>query len=258
MNDLDFGGKLYRLRRARQMTQAELAEKLDVSDKTVSKWERNLAFPTHRHMMMLSRILNVSLNELLYGEIIRDSEEYRQHAESNISNLLKTIEKDNKRKAENRWMMIVLVILAVLLLVAPVYPDALRKDESETLRTRMKYVRLLPEVSLTEYYHVHSSRSLISSETGYLIRGSVTCGANNYPLTISVDYDSSTIDSLELKEMFDGIRIYQKAYGDRIVSAFIFNGSTVTLTAYCNLGEQKSLLNLLEKLNAMLICSLNE
>lgn len=54
-------------RKAMNMTQNELAEKLHITDKAVSKWERGLSFPDISILIPLAEILNISLYDLLKG-----------------------------------------------------------------------------------------------------------------------------------------------------------------------------------------------
>ena len=54
-------------RKAINMTQKELADKLHITDKAVSKWERGLSFPDISILIPLSEVLNVSLYDLLTG-----------------------------------------------------------------------------------------------------------------------------------------------------------------------------------------------
>ena len=59
------GKKIAALRRAANVTQADLASKLNVSDKTVSKWERGLGYPEITQLPLLGKILGVTLDQLL-------------------------------------------------------------------------------------------------------------------------------------------------------------------------------------------------
>lgn len=60
-----FGKFVATLRKKKGMTQLELADKLGVTDKAVSKWERNLSFPDVAILPELAEILNISLDELM-------------------------------------------------------------------------------------------------------------------------------------------------------------------------------------------------
>lgn len=71
MHEIDkerFGAFLARLRKEQGMTQRELADRLHVSDKAVSKWERGLSFPDVSLLIPLADCLEVSVTELLRGE----------------------------------------------------------------------------------------------------------------------------------------------------------------------------------------------
>ena len=68
MNHYITGAVIKRLREAKHLTQAQLAEKLCVSDKAVSKWETGKGFPDVKLLEPLARALGVSLVELMRGE----------------------------------------------------------------------------------------------------------------------------------------------------------------------------------------------
>lgn len=61
------GNFIVNRRKAINMTQKELADKLHITDKAVSKWERGLSFPDISILIPLSEVLNVSLYDLLTG-----------------------------------------------------------------------------------------------------------------------------------------------------------------------------------------------
>ena len=65
-----FGLFVTELRKKKNLTQKDLAEKLYVSDKTVSKWERGLSMPNVVLLIPIADILDVTVTELLRGEKI--------------------------------------------------------------------------------------------------------------------------------------------------------------------------------------------
>ena len=69
MDNTKIGELIYRLRKEQGMTQLQLAEKLCVSDKAVSKWERGLGCPDVSLLTDLSDIFNIDLEQLLSGEL---------------------------------------------------------------------------------------------------------------------------------------------------------------------------------------------
>lgn len=69
MNNEKIGKLIYTLRKEHQLTQLELAVRMKISDKTISKWERGLGCPDISLLAELARIFNVDLEGLLAGEL---------------------------------------------------------------------------------------------------------------------------------------------------------------------------------------------
>lgn len=82
-------------RKAKGLTQVELAEKLLVSEKTISKWECGNGFPDTSLMLPLCKELDISANELLSGKRLT-SEEYQKQAENNLITLKSQQEQSHK------------------------------------------------------------------------------------------------------------------------------------------------------------------
>ncbi len=72
MNKYVTGAVIRRLREEKKMTQEELAEKIFVSSKTVSKWETGAGFPDISLLESLAGALGISVIELLNGEDVRN------------------------------------------------------------------------------------------------------------------------------------------------------------------------------------------
>lgn len=72
MDNTKIGKLLYKLRKEKDMTQQQLAECMNISDKTVSKWERGLGCPDVSLLSELSNIFNVDLSEMLSGQLIKN------------------------------------------------------------------------------------------------------------------------------------------------------------------------------------------
>ena len=68
MKDYNLGEKIYELRKKKNLTQEDLALLLDISDKSISKWETGTAYPSIDNLKKLSHILDISLDELLKDE----------------------------------------------------------------------------------------------------------------------------------------------------------------------------------------------
>ncbi len=67
----DFGERIYELRNKNNMSQGDLADKLEVSRQTVSKWENSMCKPEADKLIQLSKIFNVSIDYILKGEQIQ-------------------------------------------------------------------------------------------------------------------------------------------------------------------------------------------
>lgn len=87
MNQEKIGKFIAEKRKEQNLTQEQLAEKLNISKNAVSKWERGLNLPDVSNMQELCGILNITLNELFIGEEIPD-EKYKETADSNLMNAL--------------------------------------------------------------------------------------------------------------------------------------------------------------------------
>ena len=68
INDIGIGLNLIKLRKKQGLTQAQLAEKLYVSNKTVSKWERGAGYPDFPQLVRLAKILGTSIDALVMSE----------------------------------------------------------------------------------------------------------------------------------------------------------------------------------------------
>jgi len=97
MNSEKMGQFISELRKSHQMTQKELAEKLDVSDKAVSKWERGLSYPDIALLSPLSNILGITVTELLNGERT-DTETI--NVETSVVNALEYVGNTTKSKVK--------------------------------------------------------------------------------------------------------------------------------------------------------------
>ena len=83
-------------RKKQNLTQMELAEKLNITDRAVSKWERGLSLPDASAMLKLCELLKINVNELLTGEFL-EMKDYNKQAEINLIEMKKQKETADKR-----------------------------------------------------------------------------------------------------------------------------------------------------------------
>ena len=95
------------------LTQKQLAEKLNMSDKSVSKWERGICLPDVTVYLELCRILGISINEFLAGEDIVEGN-VEQKAEENLIQM----SKDNKKKQKDLKKIITLLLCVLIVFMS--------------------------------------------------------------------------------------------------------------------------------------------
>ena len=96
MDQIKIGKYIAECRKKNNLTQMQLAEKLNITDRAVSKWENGKAMPDSSIMLDLCNELKISVNELLSGEMI-DMNNYNEIAEKNLLEMAKKEEMQNKK-----------------------------------------------------------------------------------------------------------------------------------------------------------------
>ncbi len=127
MNQVKIGKFIAQCRKNKNMTQAELAEKLDITDRAISKWETGKGMPDSSIMLELCNELGISVNELLSGEVI-EVNNYDKKAEENLLEMKKQKEDADKKMLKLEWVIgyissitfLVLIFVAVFIQMAPI------------------------------------------------------------------------------------------------------------------------------------------
>ena len=109
MNQIDTGKFIASCRKEKGLTQAQLAEKLNITDRAVSKWETGKCMPDSSIMLELCNILDVTVNELLSGERI----EMNNYEEKVSENLIELKRKDENNMNKNTIISIIYTITMV-------------------------------------------------------------------------------------------------------------------------------------------------
>lgn len=119
INNEQFGKFLNQLRKEKELTQKELAGKLYISDKAISKWERGLSMPDISLLMPLSKILNVTTTELLSGKRIESNTQLSvievEFIMNKTINLSKEEREQQNKNKQNRKIIFCSCILIVIL-----------------------------------------------------------------------------------------------------------------------------------------------
>ena len=125
MDQLKIGKFIAECRKKANLTQMQLAEKLGITDKAVSKWERGVAMPDTSIMLELCDILSISVNELLSGEKI-SMENNNQKNEQLLFDMAKELEQKNKTVWKSMWVIMIISMTALfsgILIAAFLMPE---------------------------------------------------------------------------------------------------------------------------------------
>ena len=96
MNQLKIGKFISERRKSVGLTQAQLAERLNITDRAISKWENGRTMPDSSLMLELCEILGISVNDLLYGEIV-SPQSYNNELENALLEAVKEKQSADKR-----------------------------------------------------------------------------------------------------------------------------------------------------------------
>ena len=113
MDQIKIGRFIADCRKSVGFTQMQLAEKLGITDKAVSKWERGIAMPDTSIMLELCDILHISVNELLCGEKI-SMENNNQKNEELMLAMAKELEQKSKTVWNSMWAIMIVSMTALL------------------------------------------------------------------------------------------------------------------------------------------------
>ena len=113
MDQLKIGKFIAECRKEKNLTQMQLSEKLGITDKAISKWERGIAMPDTSIMLELCGILGISVNELLSGEKI-SMENNNEKNEQILLDMAKELEKKNKTVWTSMWVLMIVSITALI------------------------------------------------------------------------------------------------------------------------------------------------
>mgnify|MGYP003307912334 CR=1 FL=1 len=114
MDQIKIGKFIAERRKKNNLTQMQLAEKLNITDRAISKWENGKAMPDSGVMLELCNELKISVNELLSGEMI-EMNNYNEIVEKNLLDMVKQKEESDKRLLS---MEIVIGVLSIIILLS--------------------------------------------------------------------------------------------------------------------------------------------
>ena len=96
MDQVKIGKFIAECRKKANLTQMQLAEKLNITDRAISKWENGKSLPDSSIMLDLCDVLSISVNDLLCGEVVT-MDNYNKELENNLLEMIKQKEQADKR-----------------------------------------------------------------------------------------------------------------------------------------------------------------
>jgi transcriptional regulator with XRE-family HTH domain len=147
MNQQKTGKYIAEKRKLKNMTQAQLADRLGVSDKAVSKWERGLSLPDISKYQELCEVLEVSLNEFFAGEDLREDRVVAQSEQ----NLMEVLRREASRKKQLLGTIAVVVLCVCVIVAAYVENLNLGEKENDNHLGKLKYDITKADENYTHY-----------------------------------------------------------------------------------------------------------
>lgn len=206
-------------RKALGLTQKQLAEKLNMSDKSVSKWERGICLPDVTVYLELCKILDISINEFLAGEDIIE-ENIEQKAEENILKITK--DNKNRQKYLKKIIKLLIVMLVVFIFITSIFiykkltqPQNYIEpylEKSTEMQTANMLSNHLGDIllfhynskkdfdSLTMYLTQYQKGKKISDKEICTFYNNSSKGTNAGNIALVVDYEASTLKIIDAFE----------------------------------------------------------
>ena len=251
MDLIKIGKYIAAKRKALGLTQKQLAEKLNMSDKSVSKWERGICLPDVTVYLELCEILGISINEFLAGEDI-PKETIEQKAEENIIQITK--DNKNKQKYLKKIIRLLIVMLVVFIFITSIFiykkltqpqnyiePYLEKSTEMQTANMLSShpgnillfhYNSKKNYDSLTMYLTQYQKGKKISDKEICTFYNNPSKGTNTGNIALVVDYEASTLKIIDAFE--DG---YYVAEG----ISFLENISNYDVWDYDKIEEKTSI-----------------
>ena len=113
MNQIKIGRFIAECRKKNNLTQMQLAERLGITDRAVSKWENGKSMPDSSIMLDLCKELKITVNDLLSGEIVK-MENSNQKNEQLLLDMTKELEQKNKTIWTSMWVIMIVSMTALL------------------------------------------------------------------------------------------------------------------------------------------------
>lgn len=126
MDLIEIGKFIADLRKEQGLTQEQLGEKIGVTNKTVSRWETGVYLPPADVLLTLGELFNVSINEILSGKRLTDTN-YKEAAEENLKQVIKSSSFSIKERVEffkRKWLkehIAIMIFVGICIMAVLIY-----------------------------------------------------------------------------------------------------------------------------------------
>ena len=107
------GKFIAKMRQEKGFTQESLAEELDISNRSISKWERGICLPETAKMPELCKLFNITINDLFSGEIV-DMKNKEKKLEENLLELAQQKEQKDKQLLSLEWVLALIAVVTLM------------------------------------------------------------------------------------------------------------------------------------------------
>ena len=115
---MEFNNKLYELRKQKGFSQEELANRLNVSRQTISKWEVGESTPDMEKLVAISDLFEISLDELVLNKVPEEADTSAQVVKSEFySDIKENVLTDENRKKAKKGLKIAAIVLGIIVLI---------------------------------------------------------------------------------------------------------------------------------------------
>ena len=198
MDQKEIGRLVAKLRKEKQMTQMELANKLGVTDRAVFKWENGRGMPDLSLLNPLCDELGISMNELLNGKKVEnDDQNETSVSEQVLAGFRSQLKQEEEKKAKKKivsWVFITAAVLAVAILMV-------------TLSCNKTFFKETYEADFLSDVHISIPRFCYYRRTGGLDEYTTTLKTLQEPDEVDVFIDEY-LRSLEIIESRDRMYYY--------------------------------------------------
>ena len=149
MDQIKIGRFIAECRKKEKLTQAQLAEKLNITDRAISKWETGRALPDSSIMIELCEILKITVNDLLCGETVT-MENYNKELEKTLLEMVKQKEEHDRKMLRMEIILGLSTVIPCLALMC-VFASPNLIEMADWLRVLLIFASLIPFLAVCFY-----------------------------------------------------------------------------------------------------------